>query len=205
MAHSVRGKVAADKEGPRYCTACHLSTEALANWGAEYDTFRNAMAADDYAALDFPFLRQHFGQNTGNQINSPLWAHMAAGLGTGLFLFDEHGAPINPLDTNPNRVGAGGIAPASNFDLNRVRLNLDRIVNDAGVAKGSNNHAWLSSAFNALLGANLRDGAADPQLAGPLGATLVQKLANPATGIVLDSWLDANGASHGGATPLVGP
>ena len=205
MAHSVRGKVASNKEGPRYCTACHLSTEALTNWGTEYDTFRAAMATDNYAALDFQFLKQHFGQNTGNQINSPLWAHMAAGLGTGLFLFDEHGAPINPLDTNPNRVGAGGIAPAANFDLNRVRLNLDRVVNDAGVAKGSNNHAWLASAFNALLGTNLRDGALDPQLAGPLGAARIQKLVDPVNGIVMDSWLDANGASHGGATGLVGP
>ncbi|HTF86946.1 MAG TPA: hypothetical protein VK843_00960 [Planctomycetota bacterium] len=205
MAHSVRGKVTTQNEGPRYCTACHLSTESLANYGTEYDTFRTAMANDNYAALDFQFLKQHFGQNTGNQINSPVWAHMAAGLGTGLFLFDEFGAPINPLDTNPNRVGAGGIAPAANFNINRVRLNLDRIVNTSGVAKGSNNHAWLTTAFNALLGANLRDGASDMQLAGPLGTTLIRKLSDPTTGIVLDSWLDADSASHGGATPLVGP
>jgi hypothetical protein len=204
MAHSVRGKVTANNEGPRYCVACHLSTESLANYGAQYNTFRTAMANDDYNALDFQLLKQHFGQNTGNQMNSPLWAHMAAGLGTGLFLFDEFGAPVNPLDTNPNRVGAGGIAPASNFNINRVRLNLDRIVNDAGVSKGSNNHTWLDSAFTGLLGANLRDGATNPELAGPLGATIIQKLSDPVNGVVLDSWLDADGACQGDAQTYVG-
>ena len=204
MAHSVRGKVTANNEGPRYCVACHLSTESLANYGAVYDTFRTAMASDDYNALDFNLLKQHFGRNTGNQMDSPLWAHMAAGLGTGLFLFDEFGAPVNPLDTNPNRVGAGGIAPATNFNVARVRLNLDRIVNDAGVSKGSNNHAWLDSAFSALLGANLRDGATNPELAGPLGATIIRKLSDPVNGIVLDSWLDADGACQGDAQTYVG-
>jgi len=204
MAHSVRGKVSVENEGPRYCVACHLSTEALADYGTQYDSFRTAMAADDFAALDFPFLRQHFGRNTGNQMNSPVWAHMAAGLGTGLFLFDEFGAPVNPLDTFAGRVGAGGIAPSANFNVARVKLNLDRVVSSAGAAKGSNNHAWLSSALSAFLGAALRDGAADPQLAGPLGTTLVRKLSDPITGIVLDSWLDANGASQGDAINFVG-
>lgn len=205
MAHSVRGKVDAQKEGPRYCVACHLSDDALTNYGAEYATFRTAMANDDFASLDFPFLRQHFGRNTGNQMNSPVWAHMAAGLGTGLFLFDEFGAPINPLDNFAGRVGAGGVAPSASFDVNRVRLSLDRIVNSVGQAKGSNTHAWLTTALTALLGPNLRDGATDPTLAGPLGATLVRKLTDPATGIVLDSWLDANGASQGDASTHVGP
>jgi hypothetical protein len=38
---------------------------------------------------------------------------MVAGLGTGLFLFDVNGAPVNPLDNFAGRKGAGGIAPAS--------------------------------------------------------------------------------------------
>jgi hypothetical protein len=127
---------------------------------------------------------------------------MAAGLGTGLFLFDDQGAPVNPLDTFANRVGAGGVAPASNFNPARVALDLDRIVDANGVANGSNNHAWQSGAN----GAALRDGALDPTLAGPLGATLIQRLADPVNGIVLDSWLDANGNPQGdAATHLGGP
>ena len=46
--------------------------------------------------------------------------------------------------------------------------------------------------------------ALDPDLAGPLGATLIQRLADPQNGIVLDSWLDANGASRGNAATYVG-
>ena len=134
MAHSVRGKVAATKEGPRYCVACHLTTEALTNYGTQYDAFRAAMASANYAALDFNFLKDHFGKNTGNQIDSPLWAHMAAGLGTGLFLFDANGAPVNPLDNDVNRKGADGVAPASIYDPARVALNLDRVVTPAGIA-----------------------------------------------------------------------
>jgi hypothetical protein len=201
MAHSIRGKVTAQNEGPRYCVACHLTDDAIADYGAEYTTFRNAMASGNFGALDFQLLKQHFGQNTGNRLNSPFFAHMVAGLGTGVFLFDENGAPVNPLDTNPNRVGAGGVAPSTNYDPARVRLNLDRIVDANGVAKGSNNHAW----FNTNLGPSLRDGATDANLAGPLGATLIQRLTDPATGIVLDSWIDANGALGGDASSFVGP
>jgi hypothetical protein len=204
MAHSIRGKVDSSREGPRYCVACHLTDESLANYSSEYDAFRTALANGNFGALDFQLLKDHFGKNTGNQMNSPLWAHMAAGLGTGLFLFDEFGAPVNPLDTNPLRVGAGGVAPASNFDPARVKLDLDRIVRPNGVANGSNNHAWLASALQAMLGAALRDGASDPMLAGPLGATLTTMLADPTTGLVLDSWLDANGASKGNAATYVG-
>ena len=40
-------------------------------------------------------------------------------------------------------------------------------------------------------------------MAGPLGATLARRLADPATGIVLDSWIDANRTPHGGAVPVV--
>jgi hypothetical protein len=158
------------------------------------------LASGNFGALDFNLLRDHFGRNTGTQLNSPLFAHMAAGLGTGLFLFAGDGAPVNRLDTNPNRFGANGVAPSTNFDPARVALDLDRIVEPSGVANGSNNHSWLLPAN----GAGLRDGALDPELAGPLGATLIRRLTDPATGIVLDSWLDANGASQGGAASFVG-
>ncbi|MCE9592866.1 MAG: cytochrome c3 family protein [Planctomycetes bacterium] len=200
MAHSIRGKVAADKEGPRYCNACHLTNTALANYGTEYDTFRTAMATGDFGALDFNLLKQHFGQNTGNQLDSPLWAHMVAGLGTGLFLCDDQGEPVNPLDTFAGRKGANNIAPSTVWDPNRVRLNLDRVVDANGVAQGSNNHTWMGPGN----GAAMRDGALDPTLAGPLGATLIRRLSDPTTGIVLDSWIDPNGAAHGGATGFFG-
>jgi hypothetical protein len=201
MAHSIRGKVASDKEGPRYCVACHLTTSGLAQFGAQYDSFRTNLAAGDFGALDYQFLKAHFGQNTGNQMNSPLWAHMAAGLGTGLFQFDQDGKPVNPLDTFAGRKGCDGVAPASAFDPNNVALNLDRIVEPSGVANGSNNHAWL----NPAVGPGLRDGALDSEMAGPLGATLIQLLADPVNGVVLDAWLDANGAPQGNASTYVGP
>ena len=200
MAHSIRGRVEPTREGPRYCVACHLTTESLQNFGPQYDAFRTALQAGDFEALDFQLLRDHFGRNTGNQLNSPFFAHMAAGLGTGLFLFDDQGAPVNPLDTNANRVGAGGIAPSANFAGARVRLNLDRIVEPSGATNGSNNHTALVPGSTAAL----RDGSSDPEFAGPLGATLIRRLADPQNGIVLDSWLDANGASRGNAATYVG-
>ncbi|HEX6885031.1 MAG TPA: hypothetical protein VF530_16770 [Planctomycetota bacterium] len=202
MAHSIRGKVSATREGPRYCVACHLTDEGLATFGTQYDAFRNALASGSFGALDYNLLRQHFGRNPGNQLGSPFFAHMAAGLGTGLFLFDANGAPVNPLDTFAGRKGAGGVAPSTIFDPLRVTLNLDRIVEPSGVANGSNNHTW---AGNGAAGAALRDGALDPNLAGPLGATLIRRLADPLNGIVLDSWLDANGAPQGDADSYVGP
>ncbi len=209
MAHSIRGKVSATKEGPRYCATCHLTDAGLTQWGPQYDTFRAAMASRNYAALDFDLLKTHFGQNTGNKLNSPFWPHMAAGLGTGLFLFDENGCPVNPLDNGQHRRGCYSdplnftfVAPAAIFDLANVVYDLDRIVEASGVANGSNNHAWLSPS----IGPSLRDGATDPQIAGPLGARLIRELTDPSTGIVLDSWIDSDGALQGDATTnIAGP
>jgi len=195
MPHSIRGKVQMAKEGPRYCVACHLTQQSVTTWGAEYDQFRTAMNTGTYGALDFPLLATHIGQNPGNQIDSPIWVHMVAGLGSGLFLFDESGCAVNPLDTNVNRVGCNGAAPADNFDPARVVLNLNRIVDPNGHSNGSNSHTF----FSLLAGPELRDGASNPNLTGPLGATLIQKLTDPTLGVVLDSWLDANSAPHGDA------
>jgi hypothetical protein len=120
---------------------------------------------------------------------------MVAGLGSGVFLFDENGGPVNPLYTNANRFGAEGVAPASNFAVGRVALNLDKIVRPDGTPLASNAHMLLAPGQ----GPNRRDGAPDPNMCGPLGATLVRRLTDPATGIVLDSWLDADGAIKGQA------
>ena len=203
MAHSIRGKVDAANEGPRYCVACHLTDDGLAAFGeAEYDAFRSAMAAGDYSGLDFDQLRQQIGQNPGNAQDSPLWVHMVAGLGSGLFLFDEDGCPVNPLDNDANRKGCDGVAPASvPFDPGRVAYDLDRIVTPSGQARGSNNHALLHDPGDGL---SLRDGAVDAELAGPLGATLIERLADPTNGIVLDAWVDADGQPQGGAAAILG-
>ena len=198
MPHSIRGRVRDDREGARYCVSCHLTQDSIANYGAEYAEFRAAMSTDNFdglqtGLLSFDLLRDHFGTNTGNQMNSPLWVHMVAGLGSGLFLFDENGCPINPLDDNPDRVYCEDESPQTKgFDPARVRYNLDRIVNEAGQSASSNNHILLDTS-----GPNLRDGADDPTMSGPLGATLIERLTDPVTGIVLDTWLDANGELQG--------
>ncbi len=199
MPHSIRGRVTSSEEGPRYCVACHLTDGALSAYGEEYDDFRAAIATDDFASLDFDQLKLHFGQNTGNQLDSPLWVHMVAGLGTGLFLFDEHGRPINPLDQNDNRAGCDE-SPADTFNLANVAFNLDRIVDQNGASQGSSNHPMLAPGQ----GPNLRDGGANTDMAGPLGSALIDVLTNPATGIVLDSWVDADGTPRGDAVPLIG-
>jgi len=199
MAHSIRGRVSPTNEGPRYCAACHLTTEGLGTWSAEYDTFRTAMANGDWGSLDFNLLRQQIGQNTGNQLGSPLWVHMVAGLGSGLFLFDENGCPVNPLDNNANRFGCEGTAPADNFDPARVAFNLDRLVEPDGTANSASNHPILAGP------SALRVGSFNPNLAGPLGAAMFAGLTDPTGGIVLDSWLDANADPHGQAAGFLNP
>jgi hypothetical protein len=208
MPHSIRGKVEPTTEGPRYCVSCHLTTDGLTNFGAEYTTLRNAMTSGTFTGLDFDYfndvLKPHIGANTGNQINSPLWVHMAAGLGTGLFLFDEDGCPENPLDDDSNRAGCGGQAPNVDFDVADARFNLDRIVQEDGTSNSSNNHPML----NPGLGPNLRAGSpsTNRDMSGPLGAAIIDRLTNPDPnfGIVLDSWLDADGTPFGEATALTG-
>ena len=93
----------------------------LDEYGDLYTEFKTNMATGRYDLLNFDDLKLHFGQNPGNQLNSPLWVHMAAGLGSGLFLFDENGCAVNPLDENEDRFGCEGVAPATNFAPNRAR------------------------------------------------------------------------------------
>ena len=96
--------------------------------------------------------------------------------------------------------GTDNVPPASVFDPARVYYDLDRIVQPTGVANGSNNHVWLDP----TVGPSLRDGATDPDMAGPLGAAIIQKLADPVNGLVLDSWLDADGVARGNAAGFLG-
>lgn len=199
LAHSIRGRVTATKEGPRYCTACHLTDSSIANYGAQYDTFRATLAANDFGNLDYQLLKQHIGQNPGNQLDSPFFVHMTAGLGTGLFLFDRNGAAQNPLDQNANRYGSDGRAPASYFNPAEVVYDLDRVVDLNGVSNGSSNQPMLRP----MVGPLRRDGATDPNMAGPLGTTLSNRLADPSTGIVLNSWIDADRTPRGDAGTIL--
>ncbi|HEX5051649.1 MAG TPA: hypothetical protein VFZ65_07760 [Planctomycetota bacterium] len=200
LAHSIRGRVTATNEGPRYCVSCHLTDSALANYGTQYAQFRATLAANDYGNLDYNLLKQHIGKNPGNQLDSPFFVHMVAGLGTGLFLFDRNGAAQNPLDDNPNRYASDGVAPKDYFDPAQVYYDLDRVVDENGVSTGSSNQPMNQP----IVGPNRRDGATNPNMAGPLGMTLSQRLADPAVGIVLNSWVDADRTTHGGASAVIG-
>ena len=74
-------------------------------------------------------------------------------------------------------------------------FNLDRIVEEDGVSNASNNHALLDPNEDT----GLREGATDVGLAGPLGGPLIERLADHENGIVLDSWIDADGLPRGDA------
>lgn len=195
-AHSIRGRVTENKEGVRYCVSCHLTKEGLDTNRQLYDNFRNALANRNYDQLDFNVLKQHIGQNPGNQLNSPLWVHMVAGLGSGLFLFDAQGCPVNPLDNNANRFYCNQ-APSQRFNnkkFTEVKFNLDGMVEANGVSNVASIHPMFE---NIGTGSALRDGAYDAIMAGPLGKTLIEKLTDPNTGIVLDSWLSSDGTWKG--------
>ncbi len=201
MPHSIRGKVDYRNEGPRYCNACHLTRKGLNEFGeANYIAYRDAMATNDFTGLDYELLTEHLGRNPNNQLDSPLWVHSVVGLGSGLFQFDENGCPNNPVDDNPDRAGCNGTPPSQVYDPGRTVFNLDKIVDLSGRSMGSSNHPFRAPGQTS----DLRDGASFPGMSGPLGATLIQRLSDPQTGIVLDSWLDADGNNRGNAGDFVG-
>ena len=200
--HTIRGRPDAESEGARQCVACHLNSEQLDRFGSEYENFRTAIAAGDVASLDYSLLQQHIGQNPGNELNSPFFVHMAAGLGAGLWLFDESGCPVNPLDISDERAPCGGVVPADNFDPQAVVFALDQPVTAAGVANASGHRPAASAAHGADIAA-LRDGALHPDMPGPLGATVTGRIADPNVGLILDSWIDANGEPQGQATDFL--
>jgi hypothetical protein len=195
--HSIRGNVQGDMEGGRMCVACHLNTDQIDNFGAAYAVFMADIDNRNYANLDYNLLQQHIGQNTGNQLNSPYFVHMAAGLGTGLFQFDATGCPNNPLDANANRFYCPNGAPADNFDPNNTVYDLDKMVEYTGVSNVSISQPMLNG-FSAH-----RAGSLDPNLAGPLGVNILYKLADPNQGVVLDSWIDADGNAQGDAANYI--
>ena len=199
MQHSIRGKVTAQNEGPRYCVACHLNTDQINNFGAAYNDFFAAIANNDFANIDFNLLQQHIGQNPGNQLNSPFFVHMVSGLGSGLFLFDANGCPVNPLDNNANRQYCNNVAPADQFDPNNVVYDSDHVVQINGTANSGVGHPMKTPGA----GGNYRGGALNQNLSGPLGGLYLQKLADPNTGLILDSWIDADGNAQGDAANFI--
>ncbi|MEE2645320.1 MAG: hypothetical protein VYD19_10340 [Myxococcota bacterium] len=208
--HSIRGrpKPAEFKEGMRYCATCHLNQDMLDEFGALYEDFiqdyqqNNDLQAVFSNADLVNALQQHVGQNTGNTLNSPLFVHMVAGLGTALFLFDENGCPVNPYDAQADRQNCNGVAPADVFDANTVddvvRYDLDRIVQYDGQTNSTSIHPRLTQR-------GPRRNASNSQMAGPLNRELIEKLTNPdpTIGLVLDSWINAEGELEGQAELFV--
>lgn len=203
MPHSIRGAVDGNNEGPTYCVGCHVNVDMINNADlmAQYDAFVAAYDNQDFANIDFNVLQTEIGLNTGNQNNSPFFVRMMAGLGTGLFLFDNNGCPVNPLDNNANRQFCND-APANLFaDLvNNVTYDLDRIVEFNGIPNSSNAHPRLR-----LQGAQ-RSGATNGTMAGPLGSQTLQRLVggdNIYNALILDSWIDADGNDQGDAANYI--
>jgi len=207
--HSIRGKQTGANEGSKQCVACHLNTAQIANFDAngEYTQYFADIENSNFQNLNFNLLQQQIGQNTNNQLNSPYYVHMTAGLGTGLLLADSTGCPINPLDNNANRQYCPNGAPATNFNANitnnaGVLYDWDKVVQATGNGNVSLTKPLLEAGSLLGPGASLR-GSNGPGLSGPLNAQLLTKLADPNAGLVLDSWIDANGAAQGNAANFV--
>lgn len=213
MPHSIRGRVTNQNEGPRYCVACHNTQNGIDTYGALYAEFKAAMDAaavpnnPDFTLLEALFanntadLIAHFGTNTGNHLESPLWVHNVAGLGSGMYIFDANGCPLNPIDAFDGRKGCNNVAPATTFaatGFDTAKYNLDRVVEYGGISNASSNHPLTVPGQGAA-----RGGALYPNMAGPLGAAKIQKLTDPNIGVVLDSWLDANGNPQGQAAQFL--
>ena len=198
--HSIRGAVTQQYEGARYCVSCHLNQDQLNNFGDEYAAFLDDYGNNNFANLDFDLLATHIGANPGNQLNSPFFVHMAAGRGTGLFLFDENGCPVNPLDDDDNRQNCNNVSPQDQFDVNNVAYDLDRLVEFNGINNSGSIHPLLDpNNPNSVRRIN----ADDAEMAGTLPASIIQMMTDPNTGVILDSWIDADGAPQGQAADFI--
>jgi hypothetical protein len=197
--HSIRGKIDNNNEGPRYCNSCHLTFDMDFD---EYAAFKDVYLNNDFANLDFALLQQVIGQGTNNAQNSAIWVHMVSGQGSGLFLFDADGCPVNPLDNNANRQNCNNVSPADRFadQVNNVVYDLDRTVEPTGVANASNAHPLLNGGTSIN-----RIGARAPGIAGPLGIDLLERLTNENVNnaIILDGYLDSDGQAQGTAADFI--
>ncbi|MEZ4234740.1 MAG: hypothetical protein R3F59_00965 [Myxococcota bacterium] len=204
-AHSIRGKQTPTAEGGKECVGCHLTTDMMNTFGADYQALWTAYTLDqdyDFVADNglYPDLQQFIGQNTNNQLGHPYYVHMQAGLGSfGLMAADANGCPVNPLDTDANRQFCNGVAPADQFDPDNIAYDLDRTVQSTGITNASYTRPFL----DLTRGPELRIGAQDPTMSGALGVDLLTKLADPNTYLILDAWIDANGVPQGNANNYV--
>ncbi|MEN0063717.1 MAG: hypothetical protein AAGA48_16310 [Myxococcota bacterium] len=200
MQHSIRGKVDNNNEGVAYCVKCHITVDGYANYQADYDAFYADYHNNNFADLDYALLQETIGQNTGNQLNAPMYVHMAWGLGTGLMQFDEFGCPNNPLD-NANfdqrfycdNLNDGTVA--DNFDANATVYNLDSMVELNGRSNASYSRLQREGVdFNGLW----RNGASWPNLAGSMGTPDIERFPNPDpnVGVHLDTYYDADANFH---------
>ena len=51
----------------RYCVACHITQDAIDNYGAEYDAFLAAYNTQDFTNIDFNVLQEHPSDPYGRQ------------------------------------------------------------------------------------------------------------------------------------------
>jgi hypothetical protein len=196
--HTTRGAETATAEGVLGCPACHLTAAMLDEDGVanplalDYARYRALyLDGNQFVAMATPgdvqpslydVLVDAIGRNPGNAAEHPIAVAMHAGLGTGLFLVDANGCPVNPLDARPDRPGCEGTA-VDRFTDGTMVYDLDRVVERTGV---ENTGPTRPMAFG--VAAIRRDGADDPLRAGPLGATLIERLTDPEVGLVLDRW-----------------
>ncbi|MCB9679649.1 MAG: hypothetical protein H6737_31370 [Alphaproteobacteria bacterium] len=170
--HTVRGSITNDMEGPRYCTACHVTAEQALELVAGYTL---GEVSDGTQWL-----------SPNNSDGNAMYVRMASGLGTGLYATDSNGCPANAYDNRADRPGCGGTAPADRWGTDAIGFELDRMVEISGIANAASFHPYTA------IPAVTRDGALNTGLAGPLGSNSLQLLNDP-TGGAIDSWLDANG------------
>ena len=76
------------------------------------------------------------------------------------------------------------------YDVNNVVYDLDRIVEYDGQTNSTNIHPRLDNRGPRRDGKNY-------MMAGPLNRGLLERLTDPDLGLVLDSWLDADGNDGG--------
>jgi hypothetical protein len=199
--HSIRGAQKADNEGGKECVGCHITANAITNFGADYAVYFDDIENRNYANLDFALLQTHLGLNTNNHLDSPYYVHMTVGLGTGLMATDPVGCPVNPLDANANRFFCNGVAPADVFAdaVNTIKFDMDKAVEFAGGTNASLTKPFIENAGQGVGLRSLGNGG----FSGPMAPTILEKLAHPATGLFLDSWVDANGNAQGGAANFI--
>jgi hypothetical protein len=161
---------------------CHITANAITNFGADYAVYFDDIENRNYANLDFALLQTHLGLNTNNHLDSPYYVHMTVGLGTGLMATDPVGCPVNPLDANANRFFCNGVAPADVFAdaVNTIKFDMDKAVEFAGGTNASLTKPFIENAGQGVGLRSLGNGG----FSGPMAPTILEKLAHPRDRVV---------------------